>query len=162
MAETLGSLVDKLTIKDIREFFINKMIDEKRGEFNPAELNQKLAILNKQKESLKKEIDAFVLNCVKTRVVVKDEKLKLYNARKDIGAIPETASLGGAISGLASKNLELWNLEDQARRKDVELKYIGQVKRKIDLCNQQRNDYIDKIDTLFEQKIKALKKSAKK
>jgi penicillin-binding protein-related factor A (putative recombinase) len=51
------------------------------------------------------------------------------------------------------KNLELWNLEDEARRKDVKLSYIGEIKRKIDLCNQQRNDYMDKIDELLAKKI---------
>lgn len=153
MAETLGSLVDKLTIKDIREFFLCKMIEEKIGEFSNKELNKKLIILRKQKCSLKNEIDNFLLTSIKSKVVLRDEKLKLYNARKDIGRIPTTVLLGEAISGLAKKNLELWNLEDQARRKDVNLSYIGGIKRKIDPCNQQRNDYIDKIDELFAKKI---------
>ena len=157
MAETLGSLVDKLTIKDIREFFLCKMIDKNSSEYSNKELNGKLTVLRKQKNSLKKEIDGFLLNSIKTKVVIKDEKLKLYNARKDIGSIPQIRLLGESISGLARKNLELWNLEDQARRKDVKLNYIGEIKRKIDLCNQQRNDYIDKIDELFEKKIKSLK-----
>ena len=156
MAETLGSLVDKLTIKDIREFFLCKMIDENSSEFSNKELNGKLAVLKKQKNSLKKEIDSFLLSSIRSKVVLKDEKLKLYNARKDIGSIPHTTFLGESISGLARKNLELWNLEDQARRKDVKLNYIGGIKRKIDLCNQQRNDYIDQIDELFEKKIKSL------
>lgn len=157
MAETLGSLVDKLTIKDIREFFLCKMMIEKIGEFSNKELKSKLLILRKQKCSLKNEIDNFILNSIKSKVVLKDEKLKLYNARKDMGSIPQSALLGESISGLARKNLELWNLEDQARRKDVNLSYIGGIKRKIDLCNQQRNDYIDRIDELFEKKIKPLK-----
>lgn len=160
MAETLGSLVDKLTIKDIREFFLCKMIKEKTCEFSTKELNAKLSILKKQKISLKKEIDTFLLNSIRFKVVIKDEKLKLYNARKNIGCIPSTEFLGEAISGLARKNLELWNLEDQARRKDVSLSYIGGVKRKIDLCNQQRNDHIDQIDELLAKKI--IKKIEKK
>jgi len=153
MAETLGSLVDKLTIKDIREFFLGKMIAGKTSDFTSKELNNKLSILKEQKRSLKKEIDSFLLTSIKSKVVLRDEKLKLYNARKNIGCIPPTVLLGEAISGLALKNLELWNLEDEARRKDVKLNYIGEIKRKIDLCNQQRNDYIDKIDELFAKKI---------
>jgi len=31
---------------------------------------------------------------------------------------------------------------------------IGQVKKKIDIANQQRNDLIDKIDELFSLKFK--------
>lgn len=151
--ETLGSLVDKLSIKEIREFFLCKMINEKTSKFSDNELNNKLSILRKQKSSLKKEIDSFLLNSIKYKVVSKDEKLKLYNDRKNIGCIPQTVLLGEAISGLAMKNLELWNLEDEARRKDVNLSYIGEIKRKIDLCNQQRNDYMDKIDELLAKKI---------
>lgn len=158
MAETLGSLIDKLTIKDIREFYLCKMIVEKTSDFSSKELNSKLAVLKEQKRCLKKEIDNFLLTSIKSKVVLRDEKLKLYNARKDIGCIPLTVFLGEAISGLARKNLMLWNLEDEARRKDVKLSYIGEIKRKIDLCNQQRNDYIDKIDELFAKKIVLLKK----
>jgi hypothetical protein len=158
MAETLGSLVDKLSIKNIREFFLCKMITEKTGKFSAKELNGKLVILRRQKSSLKKEIDDFLLTSFRPKVILQDEKLKLYNARKDMGCIRPTVFLSEAISGLAEKNLELWNLEDEARRKDVKLSYIGQIKRKIDLCNQQRNDYIDKVDELFAKKVNALKK----
>ena len=34
------------------------------------------------------------------------------------------------------------------------LDYIGGIKRKIDVANQQRNDYIDKIDELLAKRIK--------
>ncbi len=153
MAETLGSLVDKLTIKDLREYFLGKLIDEKSSDFSAKELKNKLTLLREQKRSIKNEIDNFLLTAIKSKVILKDEKLKLYNARKNIGRIPQTAFLGEAISGLARKNLELWNLEDEARRKDVSLNYIGGIKRKIDLCNQQRNDYIDQIDELLAKKI---------
>ncbi len=159
MAETLGSLVDKLTIKDIREFFLTKMINEKNSEFSTQELKVKLSILRKQKDNLKKEIDSFLLAALNSRIILKEEKLKLYNSRKNMGRIPPAVLLSQVISGLASKNLELWNLEDQARRKDVELSYIGQIKRKIDLCNQQRNDYMDRIDELFAEKLRLLRKN---
>ncbi len=157
MAETLGSLIDKLTIKDIREFHLRQMLDDQDKKFPKFELEQKLKTLESQKQSLAKEIDEFVVLASKGKVQLKDEKLKLYNALKDMGRIPQTKSLGEAISGLANKNLELWHLEDEARRKDVKLSYIGEVKRKIDLANQQRNDFIDKIDELFEKKIKNMK-----
>lgn len=153
MAETLGSLVDKLTIKDIREFHLCQMMSAKEHKFSSKELKSKLAVLRKQKKDLKREIDDYVLKAVKTRIISKDEKLKLYNAVQDIGRIPLTNKIGEAISGLARKNLELWHLEDEARRQDIGLDYIGGIKRKIDLTNQQRNDYIDKVDELLEKVI---------
>jgi len=154
MAETLGSLVDKLTIKDIREFHLHQMLEDKDDKFPKKQLKKKLEVLSGQKSLLIQEIDDFIIMASRGKFLLKDEKLKLYNAVKDMGRIPRTTKIGAAISGLACKNLELWHLEDEARRKDVGLEYIGGIKRKIDLTNPQRNDFIDQIDELFEKKIK--------
>ncbi|MEI6863011.1 MAG: DUF4254 domain-containing protein [Candidatus Omnitrophota bacterium] len=154
MAETLGSLVDKLTIKNIREFYLRRMLFDKKRKFSEKEMKDKLAILSAQKKCLKDEIDSFMVTAYMSKSVLKDEKLKLYNAREDMGRIPKTKRIGEAISLLAQKNLELWNLEDEARRRDVDLSHVGSTKRKIDLANQQRNDLIDKIDELFGRVIK--------
>jgi len=154
MAETLGSLVDKLTIKNIRRFHIEQMQSDKACKFTRAELREKLRILDDQKRLLTREIDLFAARAASGKIQMRDEKLKLYNARADIGRILPVKAVGEAIAGLSQKNLELWHLEDEARRKDVPLSYIGGIKRRIDLANQQRNDYIDKIDELFEKTIK--------
>ncbi|MHC4915156.1 MAG: DUF4254 domain-containing protein [Planctomycetota bacterium] len=45
-----------------------------------------------------------------------------------------------------SRNYQLWNQEDQARRTDVDDSVIASVKRAIDGLNQQRNDLIEKLD----------------
>lgn len=155
MAETLGSLVDKLTIKEIRQFHLEEMIEKKDLKFSKNEIESKLNILKKQIEDYKYEIDCFVLGALKnSNVVVRDEKLKIYNAKDIIGKIGNVSKLGEAVLGVARKNLELWHLEDEARRKDVDLTYIGEIKRKIDVVNQHRNDFVDKIDELFEKFIK--------
>ena len=154
MAETLGSLVDKLTIKNIREFYLRRMLFDKKRKFSQKEMKDKLAILSAQKKCLKDEINSFMVTAYVSKSVLKEEKLKLYNAREDMGRIPKTKRIGEAISLLAQKNLELWNLEDEARRRDVDLSHVGSTKRKIDLANQQRNDLIDKIDELFGRVIK--------
>jgi hypothetical protein len=153
MAETLGSLIDKLTIKDIREFHLRQMLEEKDAKFSSAQINEKLEILDKQKKDLVTEIDDYIDIAIARGKTVRDEKLKIYNDVADMNRISACSGVADAISGLAQKNLELWHLEDEARRKDVTLEYIGGVKKKIDLTNQQRNDYIDKIDELFEIKI---------
>lgn len=46
-------------------------------------------------------------------------------------------------------NYKLWHEEDFARRTDVKDSEIAEVKRKIDKWNQQRNDFIEKIDESY-------------
>ena len=146
MAETLGSLVDKLTIKEIRKYHLKEMSGEKEKKFTKEVIDSKITQLNKQIRSMSSEIDGFLSAAFAGKVPLRDDKLKIYNALDEMNNIPQVTSVGKSISGLASKNLELWHLEDEARRKDVGLEYIGGIKRKIDLSNQQRNDFIDKID----------------
>ena len=154
MAETLGSLLDKLIIKDIREFHIKQMIEQNDPKFSKEQLKEKLDILNEQKNCLFKEIEQFIILALKGEMILRDEKLKIYNKADIIGKLSGVDSVAKAIDGLAKKNLELWHLEDEARREDVELSYIGEIKRKIDVTNQQRNDFIDRIDELLDQQIK--------
>lgn len=156
MAETLGSLIDKFTIKEIRRYHLKEMLKAKDKKFRADVINAKISLLEKQIKVMAEEIDGFVRAAVKGKICLRDEKLKIYNTVEYMNNIPQFADIGPAISGLARKNLELWHLEDEARRKDAALDYIGRIKRKIDFTNQQRNDLIDKIDELFEKKIKAL------
>jgi len=155
MAETLGSLMDKLTIKDLREFHLSEMLAAKKKKFTGSEIRLKLTALKKQKKLLLNEIDNFVREAISRPVQLRDEKLKLYNPREQIGRIPNLTSLAEVVSCLARKNSELWHLEDEARRTDVSLAFIGSIKKKIDRANQERNDYIDKIDELFERLVRA-------
>lgn len=158
MAETLGNIVDKLLIKSIREFHIKKMIRSKKAKFSKRQLEGKLKILKKQKKLLFQEIEQFIVLALKGAVVLKDVKLKLYNESCVMNKIGNIKSLPAAIDGLAKKNLELWHLEDEARRKGVSLSHIGKAKIKIDLVNQQRNDLIDKMDSLLEHRLKTRRK----
>lgn len=161
MAETLGSLIDKLTIKDLREYHLKEMLKTKSKKFSCAEIEEKVRLLEKQKKNLILEIEGFIAAAIRGRVKLREEKLKLYNPKETIGRIPALDTLGEAMSCLAQKNLELWHLEDEARRKDVSLSYIGKIKGQIDFANQQRNDLIDKIDELFERKVKQKKNKTK-
>jgi hypothetical protein len=155
MAETLGSLIDKFTIKEIRKYHLNEMLKAKNKKFSACEIKTKVALLDKQISAMTGEIDSYVNEAMKGKIRLRDEKLKIYNAREDMNRIVQVHSIGFAMSGLAQKNLELWHLEDEARRKDVGLEYIGGIKRKIDLANQQRNDYIDRIDELLDKIVKS-------
>ncbi len=50
-------------------------------------------------------------------------------------------------------NFLLWHEEDVARSRDVTDRRIAKVKRAIDGYNQQRNDWIEKIDDLLVQQL---------
>ena len=152
MAETLGSLIDKLSIKAIREFYIKKMMRSKNN-FSKGLLKDKLEILKKQKKSLSVEIEQFIVTAHQRKGVIRDERLKLYNKPHLMNKIGKIDSLAQGVDALIKKNFQLWQLEDDARREGVSLSYIGGIKRKIDAANQQRNDLIDKIDELLGQKL---------
>lgn len=63
---------------------------------------------------------------------------------------PYTGPLG-VVCQQHAFNFQLWHEEDVARRTDVTDAEIAQVKRAIDGFNQNRNDYIERIDeTLLE------------
>ena len=45
------------------------------------------------------------------------------------------------------RNIQLWQAEDKARRDDKGYEFVYRAKRAIDAFNQQRNDFIEKMDT---------------
>ncbi|MBU1863261.1 MAG: DUF4254 domain-containing protein [Candidatus Omnitrophica bacterium] len=162
MAETLGSLIDKLTIKSLREFHIHEMIRQKNKKFSRSDLLKKLKILTRQKRTLDTEIEEFISLALNKKTLEKDEKLKLYNKVSVMDNVGKVRNLAHAIEKLGQKNIELWHLEDEARREDVDLSFIGSIKRKIDVANQQRNDCIDLIDEMFEKCVVKMKEKQRK
>lgn len=146
MAETLGSLIDKLTIKNIRLDNLRKKGKKSRKKMN---------MVQSQRRRLIEEMDQFLAQALKGRVKLKDEKVKLYRQSKVGEKISGT--LGALVDSLCQKNMQLWHLEDEARRSDVSDAYIGRIKRKIDIANLSRNDLIDRIDELLQRKVKKAK-----
>ena len=62
----------------------------------------------------------------------------------------------GIVSRQMSYNFLLWHEEDVARSRDVSDARIAQVKRAIDGYNQQRNDWIEKLDDWITQRLSEL------
>ncbi|MBT7272003.1 MAG: DUF4254 domain-containing protein, partial [Nitrospina sp.] len=62
-----------------------------------------------------------------------------------------------AVSKLAMSNIKLWHLEDEVRREDLPDIDVVKTKRKIDTNNQERNNFMDKVDEILENFVKKAK-----
>jgi hypothetical protein len=151
MAETLGSLVDKLSIKNLRIWHLDEAL-ENEGASAPEreEIQAKRDLAVKQRQDLMNEVDVFLGAALRGEVRIRDEKIKMYT-NTNVSSSAGIKDLGEAVSELAFRNIKLWHLEDEARRTDLPDSTIVQTKRKIDTTNQERNNLMDKVDEILSQ-----------
>ena len=157
MAETLGSLVDKLSIKNLRIWHLDEALEQKNTS-DYAELKAKRDLADKQRQNLVNEINDFLVSAFKGEVCIRDEKIKLY-ANTNVSSSDSIKKLGEAVSELAIRNIELWHCEDEVRRTDLADVEIVKIKRRIDTTNQERNDLMDKVDEILQIESEEKKKS---
>lgn len=150
MAETLGSLCDKLTIVKLKEWHSEKQPERLRS-------------LAMQEQQLREEIDAFIADAASGRIPV--ERLtfaanKVY--RKEGNPVPEvTGSLGAVFSHLVEVNCRLWHEVD----KGYEIEKVppdardGIVKQ-LALLNLERSQCIDEIDRQLRAAVEQLQPEA--
>ena len=151
MAETLGSLVDKLSIKNLRIWHLDEALEEEGiSTSKREELKAKRDLADKQRQDLTDEVDGFLGAALRGEVRIRDEKIKLYT-NTNVSSSDAIKKLGEAVSELAFRNIKLWHLEDEARRTDLPDSTIVQTKRKIDTTNQERNNLMDKVDEILSQ-----------
>ena len=155
MAETLGSLVDKLSIKNLRIWHLDEAL-EKSDRQDDEELKAKRNLAEKQRQRLVDEINEFLVAALNGDVCVRDEKIKMYT-NTNVSSSANVNRLGQAISELAFRNIKLWHCEDDVRRTDLMDSEIVQIKRRIDTTNQERNDLIDKVDEILQEKSNSLR-----
>ena len=147
MAETLGSLVDKLSIKNLRIWHLDEVLENDRAS-NREALEAKRDLADRQRKDLMKEIDCFLDAALRGEVRICDEKIKMYT-NTNVSSSQGIKALGNAVSELACRNIKIWHLEDEVRRTDLPDATIVQTKRQIDTTNQERNDLIDKVDQIL-------------
>ena len=149
MAETLGSLIDKLSIKNLRYWHLDELIQqENSSDLKTEELKAKLIIVESQRKDLLNEIDTFLAAALAGEVKVCDEKVKLYR-NTNVSSLENISKLGEAVSELAMSNTRIWHLEDEVRREDLLDSEIVKLKRKIDQNNQERCNLVDKVDEIL-------------
>jgi hypothetical protein len=157
MAETLGSLVDKLSIKNLRIWHLDEALEQKNTS-DYAELKAKRDLADKQRQALVNEINDFLVSAFKGEVCIRDEKIKLY-ANTNVSSSDSIKKLGEAVSELAFRNIKLWHCEDEVRRTDLADVEIVKIKRRIDTTNQERNDLMDKVDEILQTESETKKES---
>ena len=154
MAETLGSLVDKLSIKNLRVWHIGEALEScSVSGLQEAELRAKKELAEEQRDGLIEEINGFLKLALEGKIKIRDQKMKLYQ-NLNVENVDGLDGLGAAISQLAVRNIRLWHLEDEVRRPDIADSKIADCKRQIDTNNQERNDLIDKVDQILEFKAR--------
>ena len=146
MAETLGSLVDKLSIKNLRIWHLEEALEKDSGS---EELKAKRDLADKQRQNLVEEINGFLVAAFQGEVCIRDEKIKMYT-NTNVSSSDSVKKLGEAVSELAFRNIKLWHCEDEVRRTDLEDSEIVKIKRRIDTTNQERNDLMDKVDQILQ------------
>ncbi len=157
MAETLGSLIDKLSIKNLRYWHLDEDVQAKdASDPQKEELTAKMKLVDRQRKELLEEIDGFLEAAFAGKVRIRDEKVKLY---KNLNVVPseDLNHLGETVSKLAMSNIKLWHLEDEVRREDLPDADIVKIKRAIDTNNQERNNFMDKVDEILENFVKQAK-----
>ena len=157
MAETLGSLVDKLSIKNLRIWHLDEALERKNAS-DYAELKARRDLADKQRQNLVNEINDFLVSAFKGEVCIRDEKIKLY-ANTNVSSSESIKKLGEAVSELAIRNIKLWHCEDEVRRTDLADAEIVKIKRRIDTTNQERNDLMDKVDEILQIQSEGNKES---
>ena len=152
MAETLGSLCDKLTIVKLKEWHSEQQPERMRS-------------LATQEHRLREKIDAFIADAASGRIPV--ERLtfatnKVY--RKEGNAIPDvTGGIGAVFSHLAEVNCRLWHEVD----KGYEIEKVppdsrDRIVKQLALLNLERSQCIDEIDRQLRAAVEQLQSKAAK
>ncbi len=142
MAETLGSLCDKLTIVKLKQFHTKDV--------------ERLESLAHQETQLCEEIDAFIYDAVqgkipKERLVFSSNKIY----KKKGNEITEIkGSISTFFSELAKVNCDLWHEQEKVYEfEKVPYNDKDIVVKRLALLNLQRTQCIDKIDKSLQQMI---------
>lgn len=141
--ETVGSLVDKISIAKIRQ--------SKAAEAGNRDIEIKaMAQVNDLELELDELIDKIAAGSV-TRI--REDKNKIYHGEKTTN-IQIAESIGKNIELLFVANLTLWNLEDLRRDKTLSDADRLLAADNVSVYNKIRNEKMDKINELIEQKFK--------
>jgi hypothetical protein len=145
MAETLGTLCDKLTIVKLKHWH--------------TEYAERRRLLEIQEQQLQAEMTEFVAAATEGRIAL--DRLtfaanKVY--RKEGNTISEIrGSVGEIFSLLAAVNCNLWHVQEKVYDfEKIPVSEKDAVVKKLAILNLERNECIDKLDLQFRALIEPL------
>ena len=144
MAETLGTLCDKITIVKLKQYH--------------TEDAARLASLGLQEKQLQGEIDEFVaaalagaIPLAKLTFAANKVYKKEGNETRDL-----TGSIGQIFGFLADTNCKLWHVQEKVYEFEaIPVAEKDGVIRELAILNLERNNCIDEIDKAFAQLVTA-------
>lgn len=144
MAETLGSLCDKLSIVKLKQYHCDN--------------EQKAQSLMTQEQQLVSEMDAFMADALSGRIPL--ERLsfsanKVYKqAGNELSPVPES-SIGAAFAELCKVNCDLWHEQEKVYEFEaVPADEKNTVVKQLALLNLRRNQCIDAIDKVLIRQVR--------
>lgn len=145
MAETLGTLSDKLTIVKLKQYHTE---DETR-----------LASLAKQESQLQGEIDEFIQAAASGSIPTEKLTFSANKVYKKEGN--ETAEISGSLgeifSLLADTNCRLWHVQEKVYEfETVPVEEKDAVVKQLAILNLERNKCIDEMDKTFRSLIESI------
>lgn len=146
MAETLGSLCDKLTIVKLKQYH--------------SDNEERLKSLSLQQQQLIEEIDRFLDDALKGVIPVQKLEFASNKIFKEEGNTVKDVhgKIGDVFSKLAEVNCELWH--EQEKVYDFEVipqEEKNNVVKKLALLNLERNKCIDRINQTLKEEIVSIK-----
>jgi hypothetical protein len=147
MAETLGTLVDKLTTVRLKLWH--------------TEDPERIRSLTTQEKQLQDEINEFISGAIAGDIPI--ERLtfasnKVY--KKEGNVVPDfRGTVGQIVSQLAEVNCRLWHVQEKVYEfEKVPIAEKDDVVKQLAIVNLERNQCIDRLDEEFRNSIEQLRK----
>lgn len=151
MAETLGTLADKLTTVKLKLWH--------------TEDAERMASLKAQEKQLEDEINEFVAAALSGQIPI--ERLtfaanKVY--KKEGNTIADfSGSIGELFSQLAQTNCKLWHVQEQVYEfEQIPPAQKDSVIKELAVVNLERNQCIDRLDQEFQRSVSELQRNSAK
>ena len=150
MAETLGTLADKLTTVKLKLWH--------------TEDAERIASLKLQEQQLEGEINEFVGAAIAGDIPIERLTFAANKVYKKQGNVVSdfSGSIGEIFSQLAETNCKLWHVQEKVYEfEQIPPAEKDNVIKELAVVNLERNQCIDRLDQEFQRSVAALKSATK-